>query len=247
MLLIGLNQIDADDPDLKGAVFLHAIQKTFAYMSEFGSIGLTKSGAFNRKFVHWAADNFDWPQYSRENMYMVGKALNENSYPPAMDVHYFLKQLRLGRHYKGQFVLTKAGQKFQEDPGGLFNLVAPVYLFEFDHFYLWDWDDWACGNNWDVVLNILNVEVEHGATVASLVKTLFGLEGSGDDPYWSDFKRECHYLICGTLIPLTRIGLMQEVTDLTSKTAATEYIKTPLWSKYFQLDTDIYSRPRVVH
>ena len=243
-----LNPIDQNDPDLENAVLYQAILKTLEYLDEFGAIGLTKSGAFNRKFVHWAADNFDWPEYSREEMFRVNKVLNEQDYPPAGDVHDLLKHLRLGRHYKGQFVLTKAGKKFAGNPDGLFNLVAPAYIFECEHFYGWGFDEDRLSQiNWDIILNIANVEAENGVTVAALVKTFYGLEPTEDEPYWSDFSKECSNLHYGALKPLARIGLLHGIPAERLKIQNTQYVKTQLWRKFLRLDTDRHLRPRVVH
>jgi hypothetical protein len=40
---------------------------TLAYMQERGGIQLTKAGAFNRKFVIWAVEEFQWPGYTDDD------------------------------------------------------------------------------------------------------------------------------------------------------------------------------------
>jgi hypothetical protein len=59
--MIRLNTPADDDTGLDQSRLLHALRKTIGYADEHGGNGLTQTKAFNRKFSHWAADNFDWP------------------------------------------------------------------------------------------------------------------------------------------------------------------------------------------
>lgn len=87
--------ISDDDPLLLTSPIVSGVLKTAAYVGEHGGIGLTKSGAFNRKFVHWTAAEFDWPGYSEEDLFAVNKVLNEWDFPPVEDIHVLLKELKL--------------------------------------------------------------------------------------------------------------------------------------------------------
>lgn len=42
---------------------LRGMLLSVAYADGEGGIGLTATGAMNRKFVHWAAVNFLWPDF----------------------------------------------------------------------------------------------------------------------------------------------------------------------------------------
>ncbi|EJC72181.1 hypothetical protein Rleg10DRAFT_0586, partial [Rhizobium leguminosarum bv. trifolii WSM2012] len=53
-----------------------------AYADGEGGIGLTATGAMNRKFVHWAAVNFLWPDFTAKDLYSMNKVLNESDMPP---------------------------------------------------------------------------------------------------------------------------------------------------------------------
>ncbi len=61
---------------LAGSRLCVAAMKTLAYIRDKGGIGLTKNGAFNRKFVTWAVDEFQWPHYTTEDLYAINKVLN---------------------------------------------------------------------------------------------------------------------------------------------------------------------------
>lgn len=81
---------------------LRAMTKTVSYAETQGGIGLTASGAMNRKFVHWAAVHFDWPGYTSDDLYSINKVLNEADMPPLLVVRDMVKHLRLLRrlsHY----------------------------------------------------------------------------------------------------------------------------------------------------
>lgn len=58
-----------DHPDLGYSPLLRGALLTLKFAREHGSIGLTKTKAFKRVFVHWAVENFDWPGKSAEEMF----------------------------------------------------------------------------------------------------------------------------------------------------------------------------------
>jgi hypothetical protein len=132
-MMIEFRHISDDEPALAFSPLLRGFLKTFDYLSEHGSIGLTTSKGFKRNFVHWAASQFDWPGLSEADLFAVNKVLNEQDFMPLVDIHFLLTTLRMGRHYKGQFKLTKAGSELGAQPGRLFGIITPFYLFEIDH------------------------------------------------------------------------------------------------------------------
>jgi len=105
-----------NDPLLLTSPLIRGVLKTAEYIEANGGIGLTKSGAFNRKFVHWAAAEFDWPGYSEEELFRINKVLNEWDFPPVEDIHALLKGLKLGRYYKGKFLLTRLEKSWRPNP-----------------------------------------------------------------------------------------------------------------------------------
>lgn len=74
---------------LIGSRLCFAAMTTLRHMGEQGGIVLTKSGAFNRKFVTWAVDQFNWPGYTAEELYTINKVLNEDDVPPLYCLHGF--------------------------------------------------------------------------------------------------------------------------------------------------------------
>jgi len=206
--MIKLRSLSGSAPELQHSRLLGAMQKTFEYMLEHGQIGLTKSKAFNRKFVHWAAENYEWPEYSASKLFRLNKVLNEEDMLPVMVIHDLMILAKLGRQYKGTFRLTAKAKELADDPGALFALLADTYLFQYDHARTSRFEETAPGN-WDVFLNVINVEAEGGVTEADLVKTFYGFERepAGFD---RDYHMHTSFLFTHVLRPLNWIGFLEE-------------------------------------
>lgn len=50
-------------------------------------------------------------------MFRYNKVTNEYEFPPLEVLHYLLVTLRLGRHFKDEFRLTKRGAELAQVPG----------------------------------------------------------------------------------------------------------------------------------
>ena len=111
--------------ELQGSRLCVGAMKTLTYIQEYGCIGLTKNGAFNRKFVTWAVDEFQWPHYTAEDLYEINKVLNEADVPPLPYLHHLLLDAKLVRHAREEAKLTGAGKTHLGQPG-----LLQVALFE---------------------------------------------------------------------------------------------------------------------
>lgn len=117
---------------LRGSKLCCAAMIILRHMAELEGIGLTKAGAFNRKFVAWAVDQFDWPRYTAGELYVVNKVLNEDDVPPLFYLHELLRAGRLIRHTKGKAVLTKTGKSLLGDHGRLQVALFETFFSRFD-------------------------------------------------------------------------------------------------------------------
>ena len=241
--MIEFRQIDDAEPALAQSPMVRALEKTIAYIAENGGIGLTPSKAFKRVFVHWAAREFNWPGYSEEDLFAINKVLNEIDFGPLMDLHDVMIALKIGRHYKGQFKLSKAGQGLVGHPGRTFGIVTPFYLFEVNHARFSRFDDEPILGNWDVFLNVLNVETEDGATGADLRQVLFGEPPPGDR-----FDDVLSSLYIQVLRPLCWTGFLEENrAQGPFRTRESMFTKTPLWRAALRLETDGMVRRALRH
>jgi hypothetical protein len=228
--MLTIMSIPDEEPLLTTSPLIRGLLKMADYIAEHGGIGLTASGAFNRKFVHWAAAEFEWPGFTEDDLFAVNKVLDEMDFPPLGDLHALLRALRLGRHVKGRFVLTRAGKDLVARPGRLFAELLPHYLFRLDHGASMRSHSGLLGS-WDVFLNVINVEAERGASLNSLRRTLYG------QPDSAGYDETALALFIGVLRPLCWAGLIS--MDLSYTTCGDpSVVKTGLWRRYLRLETD---------
>lgn len=239
--MIAWRDLGDDDPALVHSPLVRGVEKTFAWIGQQGGIPLTPSKSFKRVFVHWAAEEFDWPGHRRDDLFAVNKVLNEPDFGPLALLHDLLIAMKLGRHYKGEFRLTKAGQELAGHPGRIFGTVIPFFLFRVDHGSLSHFEDTPLLGNWDIFLNVLNIEAEDGATGAHLRQVLYGHPGPGFDATMSG-------LYIRVLRPLCWAGLLEKQDGASwYRTEEALFVKTPLWKSALVLDTDDEVAPATRH
>ena len=243
--MIEFQRVSDDEPSLVFSPLLRGFLKTFEYLAAHGSIGLTASKGFKRNFVHWAAAEFDWPGLREADLFAVNKVLNEQDFMPLVDIHFLLTTLKMGRHYKGQFKLTKAGSELAQQPGRLFSIITPFYLFEIDHSGWPRRADEPLLGNWDVFLNVINVEAAVGATGADLRRALFGDPEPSPLPRYDETMGALYIQV---LRPLLWTGLLEETRPEKSfRSQDSVFSKTPLWRTSLKLESDSIARPPTRH
>jgi hypothetical protein len=128
-------------------------------------------------------------------------------------------------------------------PGRIFGIVTPFYLFEVNHARFSRFDGEPILGNWDVFLNVLNVETEDGATGAKLRQVLFGEPNPGDR-----FDQVLSSLYIQVLRPLCWTGLLEENRAKgLLRTWESMFTKTPLWRTALRLETDSMVRLATRH
>ncbi|WP_417264603.1 hypothetical protein [Celeribacter sp.] len=232
--MIKLRPIADSDPVLDQSRLLQAMELAFTYSDTHDGIGLTQSKAFNRKFAHWMAEYSPWPDYKAEELLRLNKVLNEWDVAPAMVVHDLMTVMKLGRHVKGKFQVSKKASALAAKRGAFFAHLAETFLFRYNHARTARFEFTAPGN-WDIFLNIINVEAEQGLTEPHLVKTLYGLERQG--VYDREYYDYAGFVFTHVLRPLNWIGFLAE-TSSSDRRSEKIYWKTPLWRACLQLSTD---------
>ncbi|MEO8723039.1 MAG: hypothetical protein ABI395_05875 [Sphingobium sp.] len=218
---------------LQFSPMLQAAVRTMDYIEAQGPIGLTPANGLKRYFVHWAADAFAWPNHTVTDLFVHNKVLNEMDFPPLVVLHQLLIDLKIARHYKRALHLTKAGRALRQQPGQLFALLTPHFLFGIDHGYYTRFDDRSLGN-WDIFLNVINVEAHDGLTMAKLLMTLYGIDASAS----SEQREVSSTIYSHVLRPLCWMGFLTEHKSGQGFLSERIYTKTPLWSATLRLDTD---------
>ena len=171
--MITFNPNPGHDLVLSHSPMVRAYLAAAKYISEHDEIGLTKSGAWNRRFIEWAVAVIDFPGWTEDDLYAVNKVLNEFDVAPLEYLHGLMDGLKWGRKYKGNYRLSRSGQLLAKDPETAFAAVIPAYLFRFNHA-----DGMRNGEapmgSWDIFLNVLNLELRDGITAVWLAEVFYG-------------------------------------------------------------------------
>jgi len=240
--MIRLKPLPDDVTILDQSHIFRGARLILAYVAEHGPIPLTPSKAFKRVFVNWAAEAFVWPHWTVADLYRVNKVLDEYDFGPLELLHNLLIDLKLGRHYKGTFRLTKVGQGLVEKPKDLFELIVPFFLFNVNHAY-YSRSAHDTFRDWETAMNILNVEAENGLSLGEFCSAIFGHGQRNREQQW-EAEGE---LYIGVLRPLCWAGLLDEHRNRVGGLGDHTYQKTALWSVLFALQTDGHVRPAVRH
>lgn len=225
-----------DEADLADSRLCMAAMTTLQHIAEHDGIGLTNGGAFNRKFVVWAVDQFQWPPYTAEELYVVNKVLNEDDVPPLFYLHELLLTAKLIRHRKGKALLTKSGKAIIGEHGRL-----QVMLFEtlFTNF------DFAAHERWPIEMpdadtlhflgvigNRLSDWVPY-SEFAGWCLPIFALRAQRGTPE----EDAMFYLATRVVRPLHWLGLLEqkEVSRL-APIDKVQLRKTPLFDKFLRFE-----------
>lgn len=204
------------------------------YIADYGEIGLTKSGVWNRRFIEWAVSQIAFPGWTEEKLYSVNKVLNEYDVAPLEYLHTLMDGLKWGRKYKGTYRLTKTGRALAASPDAAFAEVVPAFLFRFDHAEGMRSDPPI--GNWDIFLNILNHVIGDGITADRFARFLYGDVAPG----WGG---PASGLSVSVLRPLCWTGLL--MSEGGSGLEERIYRKSPLWDAALNLDP-ITSKDNVI-
>lgn len=232
--MLPFKPIADNDPVLAHSAILKATLLTIDYIETNGPIGLTPSKALKRYFVQWAAEAFAWPHYTATDLYACNKVLNEQDFAPLVVLHDVLLGTKLVRHYKGTMMLTKLAKAMKHRPAKLWRLLVSHFLFEIDHSQYTRYGDHLVGN-WDIFLNVINVETQTGVTEERLCSVLFG--GKEEDIKRHEYRLDTTFYI-HVLRPLCWAGLMEELRFGSGCNKQELFIKTPLWPVALALETD---------
>lgn len=170
----------------------------------------------------------------------VNKVLNEHDFPPLMILHNLMRNAKLARHRKGALYLTKAAADRKTKPAELWMLLAQTLLTTIDHSQYTRFEDRVVGN-WDIFLNVINIEADNGTSEERLCSILFGR--SEDDIRLRDHRLAAAFYI-QILRPLCWLGLLIDHRNQVGLNERSMFLKTPLWSAALDLDTNMLLSPQ---
>jgi hypothetical protein len=240
--MIEFHHLPDDHNDLSYSPLLRAALLTLQYVEQNGPIALTKTKAFRRTYVRWAAERFDWPGMSDEELSKVNKVLNETDFPPLELLHFLLIELKLGRHYKAEFRLTKRGKVLAQHPGLLFETLIPFYVLNMDHSSYSRLQEQPFGT-WDIWLNVLNIEIDQGAKEQDMFRVFYDEDANWGNANW---RALAAFSSC-VIQPLEWAGLIGGQETEVGDRRDMHYFKTPLWRAALKLDLDDQLKPLQQH
>ncbi len=240
--MIDIQPLDGDNPALALSPLLKGALLTLEYIEANGPIGLTPSKALKRYFVEWAAEAFAWPDYTAEDLYYLNKVLNEADFVPLLMLHDLLIRLKLARHQKGAMHITKLGKQLRTRPAALWAVFVERIFRGYDFTPYARYEIPIVGN-WDVFINVINVEAQMGCTDDHLCAVLFG--SKRDEGGLEHAKRRSAFYV-HFLRPLVWLGVLHETTTGKGFSRERIFTKTPLWRAALRLETDaLVAEPQV--
>ncbi|WFU89543.1 hypothetical protein QA644_26740 (plasmid) [Rhizobium sp. CC1099] len=231
--LLGDVDVAALSPLMRGMIL------ALSYADTQAGIGLTATGAMNRKFVHWAAVHFKWPGFTVDDLYSINKVLNESDMPPLWVVRDMAYHLKLLRRRKDLLLPTKRGWDFLARPRAYFDLVATDYLYAYIHH---GQTQEAVRNRmrwWHVFLNLINMKAGTHCSLDDLANELYPSEtypapAEMTVETWTE-RSSLRYDI---IQPLCWLGLLHEEREGLTIWQDGTYRKTPLWDACLKLEAD---------
>ena len=227
--MIAFREIEDDDPILD----LSPLVRTLDFLRrEFDAndmgIPLTATMALKPELIARAVIEIKWPDWMEEDVYRRIKVAREEHYDPLWVLHYELINLRFARHYRRHLALTKMGRPIIESRFRSFHFLTKHLMlgsrrFQFGRDHLM--------GNWDIWLNVLDMEAEGAVTGEYLTHVLYG-PPDRDGP----FDERTSYLYNGVLTPLIWSGLLTESIPEARLLSERTYSRTPLWDRYLDLD-----------
>ncbi|APO74833.1 hypothetical protein AM571_CH02021 [Rhizobium etli 8C-3] len=221
---------------------LRGMLLSVAYADGEGGIGLTATGAMNRKFVHWAAVHFLWPGFTAEDLYSMNKVLNESDMPPLWVVRDMIRHLKLLRKNKDVLLPTRRGREFLAKPQAFFDLIATDYLYSYVHDTEREQEVRARLRWWRMLLNLLNIKAREGCRPMDVVKILYpDLAPLSDTEMTLEAWKLRSDLQYGVFRRLCWLGLLYEAREGLTLLQDGTFHKTPLWPACLQLESDAQS------
>lgn len=219
--------------DLSGSPLTINAMKVLTYIQDHDGIILTKSGAFCRRFVTWAAEDFRWPGYEAEELFRFNKVLNELDFMPLAILRELLITARLIRRYEGKALLSSGGKRIAGDHGALQAELFDAYFTTFDpsafERFPIEYDEADAVH----FLGVVRSRLGDWTPLTELAGWCLPLDFIAHYRY-SPVEDASYYLLSRLVRPLTWLGMMERHPDAERYCGYLDlrYRKTPLLDRF---------------
>jgi len=224
--------------DVAGSPMCTNAMKVLTHIRDNDGITLTKSGAFYRKFVEWAAEEFRWPGYEAEELYQLNKVLNEPDFLPLAIMHELLIGARLIRRYKGKARLSQIGRRYVGDHGPLQAELFDNFFLAFDH---WRYERFPIEHDDADVAHCLGVvgnRLDDWVPLTEIAGWCLPLDLIASYRF-SPVKDASFYLFGRLIRPLLWLGMIEQHPAESRRIMIEDrrYRKTPLFDRFLSFKT----------
>ena len=220
--------------DLSGSLVLAHARLVMEHLEADGGVKLTKTGAFNRKFVARMVEDFRWPGFEAEKVWRLNKVLNEADFTPLDYLHAILDVAGLARKYKGTLRATRKARSLRR-PEAAGKLNAVLFEATFQRYNLRYLDRMVFKDDFQpqigVILFLIGAFPAVPRTAGELYRAMtLPIEPSEKHPYYKPenvFRRRVlRYLEWFGLIEMTTVAANDEWSD------PQLFSKTPLFDRF---------------
>lgn len=198
--------------ELAGSPMCINAMKVLTHIRDNDGIPLTKSGAFYRKFVTWAAEDFCWPEFEAKELYRFNKVLNELDFMPLAIMHELLIAARLIRRYRGKALLSQAGKRIIGDYGALQSELFDTYFTTFDYSAFERFPIEYDQADYVHFLGVVQNRLDDWVPLPELAAWCLPLDLVARYRY-SPVEDASYYLLSRLVRPLTWLGMMERHPD----------------------------------
>jgi len=224
------------ETDLAGSRLCLAAMATLRHLAANDGIALTKSGAFNRKFIVWAVDQFQWPHYTAEELYVVNKVLNEDDVLPLSYLHGLLLAAKLIRHRKGKANLTKEGKAIIGDHGRLQVTLFETFFTKFDFAAREPWPNEMPDADTIYFLGVIRKRLSDWVPYPEFTRQCFPIFALPAQRGMAE-EDAMFYLATHVVRPLNWLGLLEQKEVSRWALIDTKQLrKTPLFDKFLRFE-----------
>jgi len=225
--------------DLQGSLILNHARLVLSHMEAEKGVKLTSTGNFNRKFVEWMVQEFDWPGYEPGAVWRLNKILNEPDFLPLHFIRVALDVSGLTRKHKGTLRISRLGRTLLA-PDAAGELLVVLFYGVFQRYNLGFLDRRPVRDNFQpqigLTLFLMSRLADEPCSIEELVNTTISPLEEDSKPFQP--KNVFQWRV---LRYLEWFGLMEKSPSAANDEWASSYLycKSPLYDRFLSFNVEI--------